>query len=369
MRVAGIVAEYNLFHQGHAFLLAQTRAAGATHIVCVLSGNFVQRGAAAIVRKEARAAAAIAAGADLVLELPVTFALSPARRFAYGSVFLLDALGCVDTLSFGSECGNVSAIQNTARALSLPETQALLHAQLRQGLSFAAAAELALHTEYADLGDILRTPNDTLGVEYCAALAELHSTMRPMAVQRITGSGTRAADLRRAWHDGADVLPLLPEATQVVVRAEIAAGRAPVRGERLETAILARLKSMRTEQFADLPEVREGLENRLYKAARTAGSLDELIALVKTRRYTHASLRRTALHALLGIGKSDCAPVPPYIRVLAMGAGAAEILRAAKHSARLPIVQRGAQLRRLDTTAQTTAALERRVDDIYNLDP
>ncbi|MDR3344406.1 MAG: nucleotidyltransferase family protein [Oscillospiraceae bacterium] len=372
MQIAGIVAEYNPFHYGHAHHVAATRRAGASHIVCVMSGSFVQRGEAAVLNKWARARTAIACGADLVMELPLTWSLSPAHRFADGAVFLLDALGCADTISFGSECGDIAQIGKAAHGLASNEAQAALHAYIKQGKSYAAAAEEALRTVAPDCAGVLTSANDTLGVEYLSALTRLGSNMQPLAIPRVTINSAvprvaRAEILREAMRAGENIAPLLPEESAAVLREEIAAERVLYSVRTTEKLLLARLCTMRTEEFALLPEVREGLENRLYRAARGAQTLGEFLDSAKTRRFTRASLRRIAMDALLGIRAEDWHERPPYLHVLAMGKGAPEILRAARKTARLPIIHTAAQIQKLDAAAQNTFALERRAEELRKL--
>ncbi|MDR1410035.1 MAG: nucleotidyltransferase family protein [Oscillospiraceae bacterium] len=367
MHVAGIIAEYNPFHRGHAHHIAMTQRMGASHIVCVMSGDFVQRGEPALLSKWARANAAIACGADLVLELPLTWALSPAHRFAGGAVFLLDAIGCIDTISFGSECGEVAQIRLAAQTLNTPETQDALQLHIKQGKSYAAAAEAALRTALADCAGILASANDTLGVEYLCALTQLGSNIQPLAIPRVNGDGCRAAILRSALRRGEEISTLLPEKSAAILREEITARRAFCSQQALENAVLARLCAMHPDELRSLPEVREGLENRLYRAARTARSLEAFYSSAKTRRFTYASLRRIAMDALLCIHAMDWQAAPTYLHVLAMGERAPEILRAAKKSAKLPIIQRAGQIRKLDSAAQEAFALERRAEDVRSV--
>ncbi|MDR1805368.1 MAG: nucleotidyltransferase family protein [Clostridium sp.] len=365
MHIAGIIAEYNPFHRGHAKLLEKVRLAGASHIVCVISGDFVQRGEPAIMDKWARARAAVACGADLVLELPLSWALSPARRFANGGVYILDALGCVDMLCFGSECGSLDLLLAASQALALEQTQGLIRAELDSGSSYAAAAQAALRSHSAPLADLLSTANNTLALEYLDSLARLNSPIRPFTIPREEGEGCRAEELRRGLRSGGDIAPLLPPAGAQVLREEAAAGRVLCGLSQAERLIFSRLCSMRKEELAALPEVREGLENRLFRAAQDSNSLGELLEKAKSRRFTLASLRRLALDALLGVRAEDWLQWPPYIHVLAMGGGAHDILRAARKTTRLPIIQRAGQLHSLGADARECFALERRSERLW----
>ena len=185
MKIAGIIAEYNPFHGGHAYQIEQTRKAGASHIVAVMSGNYVQRGEPAFLEKHARAEMALHGGADLVLELPVPWSCARAQDFARAGVSLLHAMGCVELLSFGSECGSTALLCETAQALESPEMRDCLRGCLDEGMSLPAAREKAaaqcLGKEAAAL---LQGANDALAFEYLRALKSLHSPIRPLAVLR-----------------------------------------------------------------------------------------------------------------------------------------------------------------------------------------
>ena len=185
MKTAGIIAEYNPFHNGHSYHIAKTRElCGVTHIVAVMSGNFVQRGEPAFINKWARARAAINSGVDLVLELPTPWAMSSAEKFAAGSVSILDQLGCIDYLSFGSESGNLEGMELAANALSTPEFSLRLKAYLEKGYSFPRAREAAVFDAFGDRSSFaLKTPNDTLGVEYLKALQ--NKNIKPIIIKRI----------------------------------------------------------------------------------------------------------------------------------------------------------------------------------------
>ena len=185
MRIGGVVAEYNPFHNGHAYQLMELRQAGATHIAVVMSGNFVQRGEPALLDKWTRAEAALLCGADLILELPLPYGAATAERFAFGAVSLLEGLGCVDLLGFGCESGDLPALQRAARAVEDPEVYEAVRERMAEGISFAAAREEAVRERWGEAGDALRRPNDILAVEYLRQLGRLGSPIRPVAVGQI----------------------------------------------------------------------------------------------------------------------------------------------------------------------------------------
>jgi predicted nucleotidyltransferase len=378
MTVAGIIAEYNPFHLGHAYQLEQTKRAGASHTVAVMSGNFVQRGEPAIALKHARAKAAVESGVDLVIELPVPWASAPAMTFAKGAVSLLNALGFVDFLSFGSESGNVGLLQNTALAVASEKLDnGAVKTYLDKGMTFAAAREAAVRELYGDdAANVLSNPNDTLAVEYIRALNESGSAIKPFAVRRV-GAGHDAAgaqdgyasasQIRSRILNGEDYSAWLPNASQKMMMDETAAKRAPAAYSRLETAVLVALRSITAAEIAQAPDISEGIENRISDATREAVSLEQLFTLAKTKRYTHARIRRIVLHSFLGIKATDTAGLPPYIRVLGVSRSGRELLRTARETALLPMVMKTADFTALDEKAKHIFALECKAADIYAL--
>lgn len=376
MRTAGIVAEYNPFHLGHAYQIEQTRKNGAKHIVAVMSGNFVQRAEPAVAFKHARAEMALAGGADLVIELPLPWACAGARAFARAAVFLLGALGTVDVLSFGSESGDIAALQAAAMAVDSEEiNNGLLRNCLADGSTFAQARQEAVRVAFGDAAaTVLGSPNDTLAVEYLRAAARIQAPRDVMVITR-KGAGhdadrqedgfASASMIRSLIKDGKEYARFVPSSTAELLRREISCGKAPALYERLNTAVLCSLRGMTAQQIATAPDVSEGIENRLYEAVRSAVTLDEVFSFAKTKRYSHARIRRLVLHAFLGIREQDTNADPPYIRVLACNDAGQAVLRAARKKATLPIVMKTADIRQLDERAQRVFALECAATDIF----
>lgn len=365
METAGIVAEYNPFHRGHAWHIAETRRrlGGEAPVVCVMSGHWVQRGECALADKWLRAALALDRGADLVVELPTPWAMASAESFARGAVSLLAATGVVDVLSFGSETGELAPLEAAAAALDAPDYPERLRAALGRGLSFPAARQEAAGAA------CLSAPNNNLGVEYLRSLRALGSTIRPLTVPRqgaghdgpAAGGFASASELRRLLRAG---------------RGEEAAPylTAPWSGEladmqHIERAVLARLRTMGEGDWAALPDGggAEGLPSRLAKAAREAVSLEDFYARAKTRRYPHARLRRLALAAFLGLRAAERPAAPPYVRVLGLGGRGRALLRRMKDTCPLPVIVKPAQARELDGPARTLFESEARYTDLYGL--
>ena len=376
MRTAGIICEYNPFHRGHAWQIDALRAQlGAdTAVVCAMSGNFVQRGDFAILRAHARAEAAVRGGADLVLELPLPWAISSAEGFAAGGVGVLAATGAVDTLVFGSECGDPETLRAVAAALESDAFAALLRQRLAEGTSFAAAREAAARVLLGDRAAVLAQPNDILGVEYCKAIARQNAVMEPLALARksvghdggaVEGFAS-ASHIRRLLTNGGNAAEFLtPESADIYAR-ECAAGRAPVTMANAERAILSRLRALTEADFAACDSGGEGLYHRFYDAVQHETSIEDILAAAKSKRYAHARLRRLLLSAFLGLTAELPARIP-YLRVLACNERGREVLKKMKTTAAAPILTKSAQVRRLDAGAQRLFALTARAEEQYTL--
>lgn len=380
MRIAGIIAEYDPFHKGHEAHIQATRAengGGATHVVSIISGNFTQRGEPALISKFSRAEMALRAGADLVLELPLPWAMAPAEHFAAGGVAILQALGCVEMLSFGSECGDVEALKQLATLPQHPRYKETLKSVMADGIPYAAAgqktAEILLGNEGAAP---LAQPNNTLAIEYIRAAEVQQANFAYFTLQRqgalhnetAPNQGFAAASyIRNCVREGVaeDAYPYLPDTTVAILSDLIKCGNVANRTSNLEMALLAALRKMSTEDFARLPWVSEGLENRLSALCRTATDYPQLIADCKTRRYPLARLRRILWSALIGVTAADTTGLPPYIRVLGMNGRGREILSVA--SPTLPIFTRSAQLADMNPRAGRIFQLECAATDLHGL--
>lgn len=353
MRAVGIVAEYNPFHNGHAYQIARAKElTGADAAVCVMSGNFVQRGAPSVADKWVRAEMALAGGADLVVELPCYYALSPAQDFAYGAVSLLDAMGCVGSICFGSESGDLGRLSQAARLL-LDEPDALsanIKRELGRGAGYPAARSAALGAAGFDTSE-LSGPNDILAIEYLRALYQIGSRIRPFCTARVgtgyhdtaaAGKFASATALRQMLRAGKDILPYLPAASYEVWQSTAEAGGAPVWEERFDTAVLAALRMMDTKTLAKVRGVGEGLESRIARAAMRAGSVEELTALASAKRYTKARIARIVWSAVLGLCAQAERPKPDYLRVLGMNRNGMRLLAQAKGCTALSVVTKTA---------------------------
>ena len=312
MRVVGIVAEYNPLHLGHAHHLAEARRlTDADAVVVVMSSVFTQRGDAAILSPADRTKMALSAGADAVFALPAAWAVRDAEHFALGGVSILASLGC-NALSFGTEDTGLSALSAAAQLLESPDNAFSIDVRTRMeaGLPYPAALSAALNASLPGCGALLEKPNATLGICYLRAMLRLKANMDVVPVQRLgeyhdsdltdtlpSATALRGAILRGDWPK---VRAAMPEEAYNILRDAAAAGRIH-RPQSLDNALLYRLRAMSPADFSALPDVSEGIENRLASAAEIAHSREALLQSAKTRRYPYARLSRLATHALLGM--------------------------------------------------------------------
>ena len=375
MKVAGIICEYNPFHNGHKLHVGSTARHGASHIISVMSGSFVQRGESAVMSKFARAECAVQNGVDLVIELPVVWSTANAQNFARGGCSILNALGCVDFLSFGSECGDIDRLERASDILRTDEFSVLLKDRLNEGMSFASARESAVSALSDDVS-VLRTPNDILAIEYINSLKELSCKMELFAVKRggaehdshmQSGCIASSSLIREKIRKNESFYEFVPENTVKIIENELNNSRFPADFSKLETALLAALRRMTAEQIRNAPDISEGIENRIYSAVRDGASLAEIYNKAKTKRYSHARIRRIILNSFLGINSDDVKSDPPYARVLAFNERGAEILRAAKKKTKIPIITKVSQIKALDGCAKRIFALESYATDVFSL--
>ena len=358
MNTIGIICEYNPLHTGHKKQIDLLRSEDSA-VVCLMSGNFVQRGVPAIIDKSVRAAAAVACGADLVLELPAVYALSSAEGFAAGGVKILS--GFCDKLCFGAETADKDALMNTAKALLSEELPPLLRNHLEQGKSFPAARQAALEEMGLD-ASLLESPNNILAVEYCKAILSQKSNLEPMPIHRGGDYHDTQAQLEnpsatairglmmehRYWKSyvPGEAVELFEHATLHHISA----------GER---AILARLRTMSDEAFEALPYGSEGLWRKFMHACRSCATLDEIIEATKSKRYTRTRIDRMIMCACLGLTAEDLTAPVPYVRVLALNDRGRTILKKAR--------EHGIFLNAGDIENCAYGQKEQQIGDLYGL--
>ena len=383
MKIAGIVAEYNPFHKGHLHLIQSIRdrvgACRADAVVVVMSGNFVQRGEPALLSKAERAKMAVKAGADLVLELPTPYVLSSAEGFARGAVGILDALGCVDVLCFGSEAADETALRRAADVMETARFTELMKYFMEGGISYPAARQKALgEIAGQKAAALLNGANNVLGIEYLRVLAKRNSKMDVFTIPRIgaehdaltpIGDIASASYIRRLVREGrlANIAPYMNVAGYAVLSSAHAAGVCPSDVRLIERAVLAKLRLMTADDIRRTTAASEGLENRFLNAIKQAQDLEQLIALTKTKRYPQTRIQRMIWSAFLGIpAPLSQSELPPYVRMLAVGDKGHDILNIARNGP-LPLVARASQFERMDDTAKQWFEIECRASDLYSL--
>lgn len=366
MSAVGLIVEYNPLHNGHVHHFAKAKEiSGAEHTVAILSGPFLQRGEPGIVSKFARAEMALAMGADLVIELPVAYAVQPAEWFAFGAAALLDATGVVDSLCFGTESGTLDLLLPLSRILAdeSAELQERIGFHLNEGMNYpaaysrAAAAAAGFAGMEQEILDVLQQPNHTLGLHYLIALKRLGSRVRPLTIPRIhagyhdempahakIASATAVRKLLLE-QDLSAAAPYLPESTLGIIDREFREGRGPITWGSFRGPLLNLLLTSSPRDLAAFHEVTEGLEYRLRRVLPGLGKPEvaELLQALKTKRYTHTKLQRMLTHILLRHTKEEMsAPAlaagPGYLRVLGFSSGGRELLKKMKKTASLPVI-------------------------------
>lgn len=361
MRPIGIICEYNPFHLGHArqIRLVREQCGNEAPIVCVMSGNYVQRGEPAMWDKFARARAAVACGVDVVLELPITGVLQSAEGFARSGVRILSLFGA-GRLCFGAESANADRLMAMAEAMDTPAYADSFRAYMDEGLPYAAARQAAL----ADEEDMLSQPNNILGLEYCRAIRSMNAPIIPMAVTR-TGSyyaaepdpiAPSASAIRRITPDG-EWQRYLPEASAACLSGQ------PIYAQHYgERAVLARLRALEPDVWAHCAHGSEGLWSKAMKAAQSQSSWEAIVETVKSKRYPRTRVQRLLLCAYLGITQEDLMRDVPYTRVLAVSQRGRTLLRQAKDAERLMLINPGQQ-----PPDRAYYSLETRAADLYTL--
>jgi len=377
MKVLGIVSEYNPFHNGHLHHLKASKAlSGANCTVAVMSGNFTQRGEPALVDKWARTEMALLCGIDLVIELPFIYAMSSAEYFAFGAVKLLDSLGVVNMMSFGSESGSLEKLSETASILSEePEHfKHMLKESLSRGKSYPAARQEALSSylvakyNHDSLSDILKNSNNILAVEYLKALKQLSSNIIPMTIERVgnkynsvelsdelsSATSIRKIVAENSWSDARQLLAAaLPNQSLAILEREIELGRGPVFPSDFGMLLFSLLRRMSAEEINSLPYMEQGLENRFKQAGESTGSYEDLLGALCTRRYTNTRMQRILFCLLTGLHKSkfdffNQNGGPAYIRVLGFNETGRKLLSEIKDKAGLPVITKAANFKSSD---------------------
>ena len=332
-KILAVISEYNPFHNGHLYHLQKSKKMiDPDYSICIMSGNFCQRGDTSIMDKWSKTEAALKCGFDLVIELPVVYSISSAENFAEGALKILEAFDDV-TLSFGSECGNLDTLNNIADVLynEPKEYQTILSHELSKGLSYPKARENALLIYLNDVrkyANVLSNPNNILGIEYLKAIKKLKSNVIPFTIKRIDEGYNSlkvkdrlasATAIRNLVKNNEDVKKLMPTPSFNILLENINNGKILNDISIFEKEIIYTLRKMSLSEIAELQDVTEGLENAIKQAANTCNTLEDLINSIKSKRYTRSRIQRILLYSILNITKKDIQnsyKVKPYIRIL-----------------------------------------------------
>ena len=335
-KVLGIVAEYNPFHNGHFYHMQESKKnTEADSCICVISGNFTQRGEPSIVNKWAKTYMALCCGADLVIELPTIYSISSAENFASGAIKIFDSLKIVTDISFGAECNDLATLNNVANVFySEPANyKTILNHELKRGLTYPMARENAVLMYLNDIkryANVLSNSNNILAIEYLKALKQQKSMIQPNIVprknvyyndQKIVDDFASATAIRKLMlnREYAEVRKVVPRSTYQIIGEEYKKNHIILGIKKYEKEIIYALRVMPIEEIQNLPDVNEGLEFAIKKAASETNNIEELIEKVKSKRYIQTRIQRILLYVLLGITKKDMEDskkMVPYVRVL-----------------------------------------------------
>lgn len=379
MKFCAVICEYNPFHNGHRFQLAEIkRLSGCDKILCIMSGNFTQRGEAAVLDKFTRARHAILCGADVVLELPAAFAVSTAELFARGAVHILGSIPSVTTLAFGCESGDKESFLTAARATLSEdkEFKAALKENMKGGTSYIRARNEAVLTFHSDVDEsLLSSPNSVLGTEYCRAILSAGLNIEPLPIPRV-GGGYADTSLFKNFSSATALRGAIFEDTR---RAKKALKRNlpecvlqdldGVQELPYQRAALCALAQTPPGRIADCPDCSEGLENRLKNMARSNPDYDGALSKIVSKRYTLSRLKRILVQNFLGVKLKDArafAQAPLYYKVLAVKkTGAQEILAELSEGA-YPVVVRKSDCNNLKKDALACFETDVHANDLYN---
>ena len=354
MKIVGLITEYNPFHNGHQYHIDEARKiSGADYVLVVMSGNYVQRGTPAIMPKHIRANIALSSGADLVIELPTYFATGTAEVFAFGAVTLLHSLGVVDSICFGSECGDIEDLTALATLLTDEpfEYKQMLQDNLRLGMSFPSARHdaIARYTKNESLAALLNEPNNILALEYLKALRRLKSNIKPYTIQRKESSYhdvnlgvglSSASAIRNAIKNNgldANIWEKLPLSSHQLLK-DYWEKRFPIFTNDFSLLLKQRLLTESATSLLEYADVSESLANRIIKHRNQFIAYEQFCELLKTKEITYSRISRALLHILLGIKKEPSDFKPSYARVLGFRKNSASMMTAIKSSSTIPLV-------------------------------
>lgn len=356
-----IISEFDPFHKGHKYLIDEAkRRYPEDEVVCITSGNFVQRATPAVLDKYSRARAAVREGADLVLLLPAPYSFSSASYFARAGVHIASSLGIGGRLFFGSESGSIAELEAAARLIFSEEFQSRLNSRDKD-LPYAPYRR-RLFEEYGFDGVFLDTPNNILALEYISAILSLSPKLGFDTVKR--SPDFRSASELRAASAPSEVEPYVPAASFDEIRRAFAEGKYPADIRNAERAVISAIRAYDVTEPLD---GEGGLYQRIRDAASRAASYDELVTLSSTKIYTTARVRRVILNAYLSVKKSDAASLPRFTSLLAASGRGCELLKKLRKTSSIPILTKPSKTDSLDSDALKAYGIEARADELYAL--
>ena len=375
-----MICEFNPLHSGHEYAVRSAKMRGADAVIAVMSADFVQRGEAAVMPSALRARTALAAGCDLVIELPIPYSFGSAEYFSRAGVYLADSLGVCDTLFFGSESGDTDELLAAADRLSDMKFIALTDEIQKNDPTVGhmqARADAARRLYGDDFAELISRSNNILALEYIKAARGMKSALALETVKRegsdyndteYGGGGyVSASFLRRCIAEGENIDMYVPESCVYIYNEAKSAGLLGADISKVGTAVLSFFRMSMPERLSDIAEISDGLEYRLCRSACEARTLKEFFEIAATKKYTNARLRRAVLSCLLGVMESDFKVCPSYVRVLAANETGISVLKIMKETSKLPIITNVSGFDILGTDAARSVELSRRADALYSL--
>lgn len=383
MKVAAIITEYNPFHNGHAYQIAETRhlLGEDTAIIAIMSGNFTQRGELAFADKTVRSKVACECGVDLVLELPFPFSMSSAEFFAKSGVKIANELGIVDYLVFGSESGDINVLSRIAEnMLSEKFSDALIEKDRETAEKGHASLVEAVYKELykENLPPDIFSPNNILAIEYIKALKQFSSPIIPLTIKRAgagynsdftCGTELQSATAIRSLVKNAELsaLDYVPDIAKRIYLKEIENGHASTEESRLDSAVISYFRLNSSSEPRDIHDAGGGLYNRLCQMSMTATTISALISMTETKKYTKARIRRAIWNSYFGVTSSDVKELPAFTQVLAMNTTGRSLLKKAKKMSAIPIYTKPSSYKDADTEVIKQKENSNRADAVYDL--
>lgn len=375
MKICGVIAEFNPFHNGHKFLLDNIRSLGYDAIICVMSGNFVQRGDLSAIDKKIRAEIAVKNGADLVLSLPFPWSSATAEFFARAGVSILDNLGCVEALCFGSECGDISMLSSCSEMLLKTTVDDIKELQKKDpSTSFARARqEYILNNFGLEASEVLSSPNDILATEYIKSIKKLGSNIKPFTIKRnnsshdgtiFTDTITSSSKIRELAKEGLwnEISPLIPDGDVKYITTNFRT----VDNELFYSLILGAVLSHTPEELASICEIFGGFEYALYREALSCTSYENLVYALKAKHLTDAKIRRALLFASLWVEKSALAAYPAFTEVLCTNEVGQKILSKIRKTSKIEVLSKIGNIKSASILAKEQFKLQRKSEMIFD---